>query len=165
MQLPVLPTIALGALPGGGGWSERLARIGLDVTMSGAAEDTPATVDGARAAAPHLAVKARLADASAFQGRGLIVETAGPVGEGLYRLGPEEDVIVAVEPDAPLEDVMVAARHVLSRAREGAPSALWVAAAPGLERLDPVLVEAKLDVLVTAARQARLYLAKEQFDI
>ncbi len=162
----MLPTIVLGALPGDADWSARLARIGVDVTMSGAAEDTPQTLAAARAAAPHLAVKARMGDARALDGqRGVIVETEGAVPEGLYRLGHDEGVVVAVEPDAPLEDVMDVARYVLGRAREGVPSALWVAAAPGLERLDPGLVEQKLEVLVTGARQARLYLAKEQFDI
>ena len=162
----MLPTIVLGALPGGAGWSARLARIGVDVTMSGAAEDTPDTVAAARAAAPHLAVKARMADAGALDGgRGLIVETEGAVPEGLYRLGPDEDVVVAVAPDAPLEDVMVVARYVLGRAREGVPSALWVVAAPGMDRIDPELAAAKIEVLVVGAQQARLYLAKEQFDI
>lgn len=166
MQLPVLPTIALGALPGGAGWSARLARIGVDVTASGAAEDTPETIAAARAAAPHLAVKARMADAGALAAaRGTIVETAAAVPEGLYRFGPDEDAVVAVEPDAPLEDVMVVARYVLGRAREGVPSALWVVAAAGMERIDPELAAAKLEVLVVGARQARLYLAKEQFDI
>ena len=61
---------------------------------------------------------------------------------------------------------MEVARHVLGRAREGVPSALWVVAAPGLERLAPERdVEEKLEVLVLGARQARLYLAKEQFEI
>ncbi len=162
----MLPTIVLGCLPGGEGWSARLSRIGVDVTSSGAAEDTPETLAAARAAAPHLALKARMADPAGLDGpRGLIVETSAGVPEGLYRLGPDEDVVVAVEPDAPLEDVMVVARQVLMRAREGVPSALWVVAAPGMERIDPALAEAKLEVLVVGARQARLYLAKEQFDI
>ena len=166
VQLPVLPTIVLGALPGDADWSARLARIGVDVTMSGAAEDTPQTVAAARAAAPHLAVKARMSDAAPLAGeRGVIVESDGSVPEGLYRFGRDEGVVVAVEPDAPLEDVMVVARYVLGRAREGVPSALWVVAAPGLERLDPAAVEEKLKVLVLGAQQARLYLAKEQFDI
>ena len=162
----MLPTIVLGALPGDGDWSARLARIGVDVTASGAAEDTPDTVAAARAAAPHLAVKARMRHPGVLDGgRGIIVETDDDVPAGLYRLGPDEDVVVAIEPDAPLEDVMVVARYVLGRAREGVPSALWVVAAPGLERLDPDLVERKLEVLVTGAKQARLYLAKEQFEI
>ena len=50
------------------------------------------------------------------------------------------------------------------RAREGVASALWVAATPGLHELAEEVVEAKLTALVEGARQARLYLAKEQFD-
>lgn len=162
----MLPTIVLGALPGGAGWSARLARIGVDVTASGADEDTPETLAAAHEAAPHLALKARMADPAALDGRrGVIVETSAAVPSGLYRLGPGEDVVVAVAPDAPLEDVMVVARYVLGRAREGVPSALWVVAAPGMDRIDPELAAAKIQVLVTGARQARLYLAKEQFDI
>jgi hypothetical protein len=162
----VLPTIVLGSLPGGAGWSARLARIGVDVTASGADEDTPQTLAAAHEAAPHLALKARARDAGAFGGsRGLIVETTGAVPSGLYRLGPGEHAVVAIEADGEIEDVMDVARRVLRRAREGVPSALWVATTPGLERLDPTLVEQKLTVLVSAARQARLYLAKEQFDI
>lgn len=162
----MLATIVLGSLPGGDGWSARLSRIGLDVTASGADEDTPDTLAAARDAAPHLALKARVGDPGALDGRrGLIVETAADVPPGLYRLGPDEDVVVAIDAERHVEDVMVVARHVLARAREGVPSALWVVAAPGLERLDPALVEQKLAVLVSAARQARLYLAKEQFDI
>lgn len=162
----MLPTIVLGALPGGAGWSARLARIGVDVTASGADEDTPETLAAAHEAAPHLALKARMADPAALDGRrGVIVETSAAVPSGLYRLGPGEDVVVAVEPGAPMEDVMEVARHVLRTAREGVPSALWVVSAPGMELLDPAVAEEKLEILVTGARQARLYLAKEQFDI
>ena len=86
IQLPVLPTIVLGALPGAPDWSARLASIGLDVTASGADEDTGATLAAARDAAPHLAVKARIADAGALDGdRAMIVETEGPVPPHLYR--------------------------------------------------------------------------------
>lgn len=162
----MLPTIALGALPGPGDWSARLSRIGLDVTGSGAAEDTPESLAAARAAAPHLALKARVHDPGALDGaRGLIVETDAGVPPGLYRLGPDEDLVVAVTADPAVEDVMEAARQVLRRARDGVPSALWVVSSPGLEALPAALVEQKLEVLVAAARQARLYLAKEQFDI
>jgi hypothetical protein len=167
IQLPVLPAIVLGPLPGGAGWAGRLARIGLDVVASGAAEDDPAGVAAARAAAPHLPAKARAADAAGLAGaRPLIVETAGPVPEGCYRLGPDEAVIAAVAGDDPaVEDVMDVARRILRLAREGTPSALWSVAGPGLDRLPPDVVEAKLAVLVEGTRQARLYLAKEQFDL
>lgn len=166
IQLPVLPAIVLGPLPGGAGWAERLARLGLDVVASGAAEDDPATVAAARAAAPHLPAKARASDAARLVGLGpLIVETAGPAPEGCYRLGPDEAVIAAVAAGDPaVEDVMEVARRTLLHAREGTPSALWSVAGPGLDRLPPDVVEAKLSVLVEGTRQARLYLAKEQFE-
>ncbi|HEX2504296.1 MAG TPA: hypothetical protein VHK00_10140, partial [Miltoncostaeaceae bacterium] len=54
--------------------------------------------------------------------------------------------------------------RVLARARQGRASALWVAATPGLDALPEEVAEAKLAVLVEGARQARLWLAKEQFD-
>ena len=74
----MLPTIVLGALPGEPDWAARLARIGIDVAASGADEDTHETLAAARAAAPHLPLKARAVDPGAFDGmRGLIVETPG----------------------------------------------------------------------------------------
>ena len=166
IQLPVLPTIVLGALPGAPDWSARLASIGLDVTASGAGEDTGATLAAARDAAPHLAVKARIADAGALDGhRAMIVETEGPVPPQLYRLSSDDEIIVAVDAGEAVEDVMDVARHVLGRARRGSAATLWVATATGMERLPRAVVEAKLAVLVEGARQARLYLAKEQFEI
>ncbi|HMN99698.1 MAG TPA: hypothetical protein PKD59_09810 [Miltoncostaeaceae bacterium] len=162
----MLPTIALGALPGEPDWAARLARIGLDVTASGADEDTPATLAAARAAAPHLPLKARAVDAGAFDGiRGLIVETPGDAPPGTYLLGDGDEAVEAVDGSSDeLEDVMDVARRTLDAARAGVPSGLWVVATPGLELLDPELVERKLAVLAEGARQARLYLAKEQFD-
>ena len=80
IQLPVLPAIALGPLPGAPAWAARLARIGLDVAASGAAQDTAETIAAARAAAPHLPLKARIAEAAALAGSAaLIVETRGSV--------------------------------------------------------------------------------------
>jgi len=167
IQLPVLPTIVLGALPGPPDWSARLARIGLDVTASGAARDTRQTLAAARAGAPHLALKARDADAAALDGPGpLVVEGGGQASPGTYLLGAGDDVVAAVDGSDPeVEDVMQIARHVLGRAREGVASALWVAATPGLDALPDEVVEAKLAALVAGARQARLYLAKEQFEL
>ena len=163
----MLPTIVLGALPGEPTWSARLARIGLDVTASGADEDTRATVAAARAAAPHLALKARAVDAGAFDGmRGLIVETPGDAPPGTYRLGEGDAAIEGVDGSSEeVEEIMDVARRTLNAAREGVPSALWVVATPGLELLPEDLVEAKLTALAEGARQARLYLAKEQFDV
>ena len=167
VQLPVLPTIVLGALPPRPDWAHRLARIGLDVVSTGADEDTLESMASARAAAPHLAVKVRARDAGAFDGhRGLLVETEGAVPAGLYRLGPDEDLLQAVSGDDPeVEDPREVARAVLLSARAGIPSALWVAITPGLDSLPVATVEEKLAVLVQGARQARLYLAKEQFEI
>src|ERR671910_96116 len=83
IQLPVLPAIALGPLPAPPAWAGRLARIGLDVAASGAAEDTAQTL---------------AADAGALDGSPpLIVETAGPVPAGHYRLGPDDEVVAAVD--------------------------------------------------------------------
>jgi hypothetical protein len=162
----VLPTIALGALPGAPDWAARLARIGIDVAASGADEDTPETLAAARAAAPHLPLKVRAIDAGAFDGvRGLIVESPGDAPPGTYLLGDDDAAVEGVDgASEELEDVMDVARRTLETARDGVPSALWVVATPGLELLPPELVEAKLRVLADGARQARLYLAKEQFD-
>ena len=63
-----------------------------------------------------------------------------------------------------VEGAMDVARLALERARAGAASSLWVAATPGLERLPADVAEAKLAALVEGVRQARLWLAKEQFD-
>ncbi len=166
IQLPVLPAIALGPLPGAPAWAARLARIGLDVAASGAERDTAATIATARAAAPHLPLKARAADAGALDGLApLIVESDGAVPAGHYRLGPDEDLIAAVDGrDGAVEDPNDVARRALARAREGTASALWVAATPGLDDLPEDVAEAKLAALVEGARQARLWLAKEQFD-
>ena len=167
VQLPVLPTIVLGALPGSPEWGGRLARLGLDVTASGADEDTPATVAAARAAAPHLALKARMVDAAGLHDHaGVIVETAGDVPPGVYRLGADDAAVEGVDgASEEVEEVMDVARRTLAAAREGVPSQLWVVATPGLELLPEDVVEAKLAALAEGARQARLYLAKEQFDI
>jgi methionine synthase II (cobalamin-independent) len=161
-----LPTIVLGALPGEPDWAARLARIGIDVAASGADEDTPGTLAAARAAAPHLPLKARAVDAGAFDGMGgLIVETPGDAPPGTYLLGDDDAAVEGVDGASDeVEDVMDVARRTLDAARDGIPSALWVVATPGLELLAPQVVEAKLTALADGARQARLYLAKEQFD-
>jgi len=94
------------------------------------------------------------------------VETAGAVPAAAYRLGPEEGLVPAVDgADPAVEDLNDVAAAALRAARAGAASALWVAVTPGLERLEPHVVEAKLGALVEGARQARLALAKEQFEL
>lgn len=166
IQLPVLPTIVLGALPGDPDWAPRLARLGVDVVASGAEEDTLDLVAAARTAVPHRPVKARMVDAAGLEGlEGVIVETLGSVPAGAYRLGPEDAAVEGVDgASEEVEDVMDVARRTLAAARAGVPSALWVVATPGLDLLPQDVVEAKLAALAEGATQARLYLAKEQFD-
>jgi hypothetical protein len=167
IQLPVLPTIALGGLPGGAGWAARLERIGLDVVASGASPDTPETWAAARAEVPHRPVKGIAGDVGALDLVGCrIVETSSRVPDDVYRLGPDEAIIPAVVgTDPAVEDFNDVGRAILRAAREGMASELWAAATPGLHLLPPEVVEAKLAALVEGARQARLALAKEQFDL
>ncbi len=156
IQLPVLPTIVLGGLPGPAKWAPRLERLGLDVVSSGAPSDTPQTYATAVAAVPHRPVKATGAVPAAR-----IVETRGPAPPGAYRLDPDE-VLVAVDgPDDPA-DANEIARRVLERVGSD-PSAWWVGAR-GLEALSEQDAEARLAALVDGVRHVRLYLAKQQFD-
>lgn len=167
VQLPVLPTIALGALPPvDGGWPARLMRIGLDVLSTGDPEDTPDGVAAARAAAPLRPLVARGFDAAALAAAGAaIIEGSQGDDAPLYGLDWSDEVVRPVSADAPAaEAVMDVARAVLAAAQAGVPSALWVGAGPGLHALPAEAVEEKLAALVEGARQARLYLAKEQFD-
>lgn len=166
VQLPVLPTIALGALPPGVSWPENLMRIGLDVLSTGLAEDGPAAVAFAHASVPVRPLLTRGFDAEglAASGASIIEGLAGPDAP-LYGIGPDDVIVRPVSADDPaVEAIMDVARAVLGAAQEGIPSALWVVAGPGLDALPVEVVEAKLAVMVEGARQARLYLAKEQFD-
>lgn len=166
VQLPVLATIALGGLPGPPEWASRLVSIGVDVVSSGALHDTPQTFAAAVAAAPYRTVKATdPLDPAALAAAGArIIETAGPVPDGVYRFGPDEATVVVVDGASPeVEDPNAAARVIVDVAREVAPSALWVVASPGLERLSPELAEQKLVALYECAYRARLVFAKEQF--
>jgi hypothetical protein len=167
IQLPALPTLALGALPGAPSWAARLGRLGLDVIASGAAADTPESWRRARADVPHRPVKARAGDAAALVAAGCrLVESAGPVPDGAYRLGPDARAVAAVDGAAPeVEEMNAVAGRILAASRAAGSVDLWVAATPGLDRLAPDLVERKLAVLVEAAHQARLAIAKVQFDL
>lgn len=166
VQLPVLPTVALGGLPGGG-WAERLERLGLDVVGSGAAPDSPETWRAARDAVPHRPVKGVAGDAAALVVAGCrIIEGPGPAPGGAYLLGPGEAMVAAVDGSDPqVEDLNDVAAAALRAARAGTASALWVAATAGMDRLEPEVAAAKLAALVEGARQARLALAKEQFEL
>jgi len=164
--LPVLPTIALGALPGPPEWSSTLARIGLDVVGSGAAVDDPDTVAAAVSGAPHLPVKARRGDAATLAAAGArLLEGTPTEVAGAYRLGADDLTVRVVSGETPaVEDLDTASRALVAAARAGVPSRLWAVAGPGLDTLDPDVVEAKLTVLVDATREARLAIAKVQFE-
>lgn len=115
---------------------------------------------------PHRPVLARAADvagALALMSAGCRIVT-GAIDvdrtDGLYRYGPEERAITFDVPD----DSVAIARHVLARARAGEASALWVAAGPGFSDLNETTLEEALRALTDGAVQARMWLAKEQFD-
>ncbi|MEW6581476.1 MAG: hypothetical protein AB1416_01780 [Actinomycetota bacterium] len=171
IQLPVLPTIVLGALPGPPGWAPRLERIGLDVVASGAAGDDAATWAAARAAVPHRPVKAVAADgpaiaALAAAGCRLVEGDGAGAPDGVYVIDPGDGVCAAV--DGGTSEVEVAdevAARILEHVASAAPAAVWVAATPGLAALPDAAVEAKLTALVDGTRRARLLLAKNQFDM
>jgi hypothetical protein len=167
IQLPVLPTIVLGGLPGPAEWAGRLERLGLDVVGSGAAPDTPDTWLAARAAAPHRPVKAVAGDPDALVAAGaLLVETAAALTARAYRLGPEEEVVVGVDgADPAVEDPNDVAARMLDAVRMRAAADLWAVASPGLDRHPLEVVEAKLRALAEGVRLARLYFAKEQFEL
>ena len=164
--LPVLPTIVLGALPGPPEWSATLARIGLDVVASGAAVDDPDSVAAAAAGAPLLPVKARCGDAAALVAAGArLTEGAASDVAGAYRLGADDLTVRVVAGDTPeVEDLDTVSRALVAAARAGVPSHLWAVAGPGLDALARDVVEAKLAVLVDGAREARLAIAKVQFE-
>lgn len=167
IQLPVLATVVLGGLPGPPDWARRMVSIGVDVVASGAVEDTPETFAAAAAAAPYRAVKATVSgDPAPLAAAGArIIETRGAVPDGVYRLGPDDAVVVVIDAGDPVaEDPNIAARAIVEAARVTAPAALWVAAGPGLERLTVGQAEAKLRALCECAYRARLVFAKEQFE-
>jgi hypothetical protein len=167
IHLPALPTIVLGHLPGDPEWAGVLARIGLDVVCSGAEADDAATIAAAAEAAPRLPVKARGDDTAALAAAGArIVEGHGPAVSGAYRLDADDELVPVVDGGAEeVEDLDTVSRNLVAAARAVAPSRLWAAATPGLDTLPPDVVRAKLQVLVDGAREARLAIAKVQFDL
>lgn len=167
VELPVLPTVALGALPGAPDWAGRLISLGLDVVGSGAEQDTVETWMAAREASPFTPVKARTDDPEALLEKGcVIIESEAPVPGNGYRLGRDDAMVEVVDgASATIEDHNVIARPIVEATRLHSASGLWVVATPGLERLSREIVEAKLTALVEAAVQARLALAKDQFEL
>ncbi|MDH3227864.1 MAG: hypothetical protein OEM67_12370 [Thermoleophilia bacterium] len=165
VELPLLPTVVLGALPGDGRWGERLYRLGLDVTASGAAEDTLKTWTAARDASGRRPAKARSSAPAELIAAGcVIVETVAPA-DGGYRIGDDEIVVIVDGADRAVEDPSAIARPIVEAARGTDPSNLWIGAGPGLHLLPENIVEEKLAALVEATFQARLALAKDQFDL
>jgi hypothetical protein len=71
--------------------------------------------------------------------------------------------VYPVRADAPAENANDVAREVLSAARGGMASRIWVAA-PDLTNVPEAIAEAKLAAMVDGARMARMWLAKQQSD-
>lgn len=155
IQLPVLPTIVLGGLPGDPDWASRLERIGLDVVASGAAADTPDSFASAVAAVPHRPTKA----AGALSGA-VIVECDGTPPPGSYRLHADE-IVIGIDGSGEALDANDVAGLVLEVVKDD-PSAWWVAAT-GLVDTPDAAAEERLTALVEGVRHVRLYLAKQQF--
>lgn len=167
VQLPVLPVIALGALPGEPEWAARLAALGLDVVQSGADIDSPETVTAARAAAPWSVVKACPGPAAELVAAGArLLETDGAVPDGAAKLALDAAALVGIDStSARVENPNDIAAAIIQVARKRSPAELWVAAPPGLDELPRAVVEDKLAALVEGTRQARLAIAKVQFDL
>jgi hypothetical protein len=155
IQLPVLPTIVLGGLPGAPDWAHRLERIGLDVVSSGAAADTPETYAAAVAAVPHRPVKATGALVGAR-----IVECEGEPPTAAYRIQVDEMVVIdAAQEVGDANDIAAYVLRVV-----GADPSKWWIATQGLATVEPEAAARILQAVVDGVRHVRLYLAKQQFD-
>lgn len=164
IQVPVLATVVIGALPGPGEWSARLERLGLDVICTGAAHDSPEGVAALVAAVPFRPALARAGDPLALVGAGArIIVMDGVAPAGAYALRPGEDAVYPIRADTPAEVANDVAREVLAAARGGMASRIWVAA-PDLSEVPEDVAEAKLTAMTEGARMARMWLAKQQSD-
>jgi hypothetical protein len=169
IQVPALPTVVLGGLPGPPRWASRLAALGLDVVCSGSSADDLKTARAARAAAPHKPFKALAADpasAAALAADGCLIIEGGGAGHGAYALSSADWAVAGVDGTiGAIEDVNDVARVVVRAARGLGAANIWVAATPGLDGHPVEVVERKLAALVEGAHQARLAIAKDQFDL
>lgn len=167
IQLPVLPTVVLGALPGPPEWAARLASIGVDVLASGATVDTPDTWRAAAEATPYRTVMANPGDPPALASAGAkLLQGDMSAPAGTYVLGPDDAMVAIVDgSSAEVEDPNAVGRLVVDAVQDTPPALLWVVATPGLDRLPDDVVEAKLRVLCEATYQARLAIAKIQFEM
>lgn len=159
IHLPVLPTFVQGGLPGPPDWAARLARIGIDVVASGAAEDSDATLAAARDAVPYRPLKATGATAKLAEGSWL-VERPTPA-TGAIPIAPSE-VMTVVDADSLGGNPNDVAAAVLDVAR-AEPATWWIAAA-GLGGLTADEAESILALLVEGVSMARLFLIKQQFE-
>ena len=88
------------------------------------------------------------------------------VPDAAYRLSTSDGVVAAVSGTRDrVEDFNDVARVVVRAARGLGAANIWVAATPGLDGHPEEVVERKLAALVEGAHQARLAIAKDQFDL
>ncbi len=169
IQVPALPTVVLGGLPGPPRWASRLAALGLDVVCSGSSADDAATWRAAQEAEPHKPCKAVAVDRAAAEelaAEGCRLVEGAAVPDAAYRLSASDGVVAAVSGTHDrVEDLNDVARVVVRAARGLGAANIWVAATPGLDGHPVEVVERKLAALVEGAHQARLAIAKDQFDL
>jgi hypothetical protein len=156
------------ALPPGPDWPRRLELADLDVITTGRGADQPNSWQAAVSAVPHrpamaLAADVESADGLVAAGCRLICTDVAVAGHA-YRFVAERCVVGVDGLDESIEDASDIAARVLTACEDGPAAELWVVAGPGLSELPLAVVEAKLRALTEGARQARLWLAKEQFD-
>jgi hypothetical protein len=159
IQLPVLPTLVLGGLPGGADWTGRLLRLGIDVVSSGAQADTDATLTAVKSAAPYRPIKATGGQARLADGAWLVEDHEQAAG------GIPLDVahIVVAQDGLQYDDQNDVAAVLLQTVREN-PAHWWVAAR-GLGECSPEDAELALSAMVEGTKLVRLFLTKQQFEV
>lgn len=158
IQVPVLPTLVLGGLPGEPTWAPRLHRIGIDVLCSGASPDTHATLATAREVNPVIPVKAIGPGATLAEGAWLVEDST--TGDPAVAILPEDCVIA--QRGVTYIDPNECAAMILDRVSDD-PARWWIVA-EGLGTLTEDDAQHALEVMVEATRYVRLYLSKRQFE-